>query len=296
MGLPMLCQWLIITYGWRGTYIIFSGLAANLLAAAALLRPLPTDKKEDLKISDVINDKCHSCICRIFGCHIICASPLLLGILVGLFFLSASSHTFVTFLLLRVSDLGVEPMHASYLITILGASSFATRLLHGWFVDRRVISPAVIFIASIVLWGLLNLAFPVIIGYWWIACFCVLFGFSNGIYNSLHYVVVKDSVYKEHFTGAIGLDLTAFGLGCFVGIPIAGKLYDIFGSADVAFYCTGISALISAIVFSLTHILQRRHNNHTMRRTYQTDEKQHSENISMTCEDDKTLFQLISVM
>ncbi|XP_070574894.1 monocarboxylate transporter 12-like [Ptychodera flava] len=150
MGLPPICQLLIQRYGWRGTVIILSGMCANLCVAAALLRPLNVREKFNREICCNTADREHLCLrfVRLFGFHIICSQPSIIGIMLAMSFLGASNGIFLTFFMQRADDIGIDRMDASLLMTVLGASSCLIRLTHGWFIDLRIVSPVCVLLAA----------------------------------------------------------------------------------------------------------------------------------------------------
>ncbi|XP_078000590.1 monocarboxylate transporter 13-like, partial [Glandiceps talaboti] len=143
MGIPPLTQLLIYKYGWQGACIVLSGVIAHLCVAATLLRPLNTATKDN-QMTEQRNNHCvRMCkrICMLFGFHLLWVQPRVIGFVVCILFLSASNGTFLTFLLQRTGDAGIDPTDGALLMTVIGASSCITRLTHGWFIDLRLVPP-----------------------------------------------------------------------------------------------------------------------------------------------------------
>ncbi|XP_070555402.1 monocarboxylate transporter 13-like isoform X1 [Ptychodera flava] len=142
MGLPPLCQILIQGYGWRGTLIILSAMSANLSVAGALLRPLCSNEKIARQDGKSL-DREHRCLrfVRLFGFHIIYLQPSIMGITLAIGFIGAASGIFITFFMQRLDEIGVDRVDASLLNTVVGAAALSIRLIYGWFIDLRVISP-----------------------------------------------------------------------------------------------------------------------------------------------------------
>ncbi|XP_070557963.1 monocarboxylate transporter 12-like [Ptychodera flava] len=258
MGLPPICQLLIQRYGWRGTFIILSGMSANLCVAAALLRPLPTkEKNEDINTNSVDRgDTCFSFIRR-FGFHIICLQPSTIGISIANSFLGATNGTFITFFMQRTVDIGIGRMDASLLLTVLGASSCLMRLTHGWFIDLRIVSPVSVLIGSILMWTVFLLISVFVVNYWGLMILSVCFGLTSGLYNPLPFVVYKDAVERKNLSSAYGLHLFSFGVGNLIGIAITGALYDVTGTSDIMMYSAATWAFLSAAILAITKICAR---------------------------------------
>ncbi|XP_070557961.1 monocarboxylate transporter 13-like [Ptychodera flava] len=257
MGLPPICQLLITRYGWRGTFIILSGMSANLCVAVTLLRPLPT-KEKNANINTVQRKhRCFSFIRR-FGFHIICIQPNTIGISLAISFLGATNGTFLTFFMQRVADIGIGGMNASLLLTVLGASSCLMRLTHGWFIDLRIVSPVSVLIGSILLWTVFLLISVFVVNYWGVMILCVGFGLTSGLYNPLPFVVYKDAVERRHLSSAYGLYLFSFGIGNLIGTAITGALYDVTGTSDITMYSAATCAFLSAAILAITNIFAKR--------------------------------------
>ncbi|XP_070557999.1 monocarboxylate transporter 13-like [Ptychodera flava] len=256
MGLPPICQLLIQRYGWRGAVIILSGMSANLCVAAALLRPLNVREKLIKDSSHNTPDREHLCLrfVRLFGFHIICSQPSIIGIMLAMTFFGSSNGTFLTFFMQRADDTGIDRMDASLLMTVFGASSCLIRLTHGCFIDLRIVSPVCVLIGSIFSWAILLLVFVFVMNYWGIMTLCVFLGLTNGLSNALPYVVFKDAVERQFIANAYGLFLFSYGIGNFIGISISGALYDSTGTSDVTIYSAAICGFISAVILTITKV------------------------------------------
>ncbi|XP_070556146.1 monocarboxylate transporter 13-like [Ptychodera flava] len=256
MGLPPLCQLLIERYGWQGTVIILSGMCGNLFVAAAFLRlqiPMAKSNRENDTDSAKRGRLCMR-LTRLLGFHIICMKPGMIGLLLAVGCTGASYGIFVTFFMQRADEIRIERMDASLLITAFGAASFLMRLVHGWFIDLRIVSPVCVLIGSITTWSALLLAFVFVTNYWGVMTLSVLLGLASGLTNSLPFVVFKDAIGRKHVASAFGLCLVSIGLGSLIGITIAGALYDMTGTSDVTFYSAAAWGFLHSVILTTTKI------------------------------------------
>lgn len=65
----------------------------------------------------------------------------------------------------------------------------------------------------------------------------------------LRSIVVVDLLGLENLTNAFGITSMFFGLGSFIGVPVAGVIYKYTGNYDGSFIFSGCSILLSGLLF-----------------------------------------------
>jgi MFS family permease len=145
---PVICQSLIVAYGWRVTYAVF-GLAAlvvGLPLAGFFVYEKPGTRDVRGLVTQTGAGVAEAMRHRAFW------------ILSATLFLAAMSITgTVTHLAALLTDRGMSPRQASFALWALGAASLCGRLATGWLLDRFFgarVGMALLFLNAIALWVL----------------------------------------------------------------------------------------------------------------------------------------------
>ncbi len=85
-----------------------------------------------------------------------------------------------------------------------------------------------------------------------LAIYSAVFGFTIGAYVGLTSVILVDLLGLDHLTNAFGLLLLFQGIASLVGPPVAGTLFDNFGSYAPGFVLAGVMITASgAMLFAI---------------------------------------------
>ncbi|XP_077984782.1 monocarboxylate transporter 12-like [Glandiceps talaboti] len=193
---------------------------------------------------------------KLSGFHLLLKYRVLICVTSSAVLFTASQLINYIFIVIRAVDIGVSPLMAAILITIIASGSGTGRLVHGWFVDKRLISPiglmalaaTVEFIATVMFMYSSNFGLMVVS--------CVLFGLSIGVFIPLLTVSSKAIVGMGNLPSAIGLTIAGQSFGTLL-LPLAGTVYEISSDSRTPFYVGGASSAACAILLSLTTIYQR---------------------------------------
>jgi MFS family permease len=153
-----------------------------------------------------------------------------------------------------VVDAGFSEASGSRLLAVMGVASLCGRVVLGMAADRcgrvRVYKCAIgALAAAALLWPETAPALAAI------AAFAVAYGFAAGAYPSLHTTIIADFFAAEHgdkMFSLLGCSFASDVLGAIVGPPIAGTLFDEYGSYRGAAYYTAGCLLVG--VYCLTRI------------------------------------------
>ncbi|OQV17091.1 putative Monocarboxylate transporter 2 [Hypsibius exemplaris] len=264
---------LIDHYGGEGALLIEGGLALQGCVFALLLRPIPPNEKCK-KYNDVIESKneriplqkaplddgsakpfplmmlpnCAPKVYETMGSVVRSRTFWLFAVSQFLTFVSSMGP--LVFLYNRaVLDLGVEPMQASYVLSILGIANTCGRLLFGALANRFPKSSLYLLSGTIMTYGVAT-AFSVLgTSFWSLAIYAVIFGAGYGCMFALTTVVLVD-LFGIGLFGPIYGNIGLFrGVAALAGPPFAGWLIMATGQTHTAvFVLKGILGFVGGAV------------------------------------------------
>ncbi|MFC1993097.1 MFS transporter [Chloroflexota bacterium] len=253
MVTPLVASWLILSYGWRNAYIILGIITAvGIVSLAQLLKRDPAQKglipygmyHDDANSSDLTNDKgislreaAHTkqlwALCAIYFIYIYCAL------------------TFIVHIAPHAIDLGISVTHAASLVSIIGGASIIGRLVMGGASDRIGCKRAMVICFLFLIAALSWLQFAGEL--WALYLFVVLYGFSHGGFIALVSPMVADLFGTRSHGVILGVVLFFGQFGGAVGPLVAGRVFDVTSSYQLAFL---ILIIIGAIGFILVPLLR----------------------------------------
>ncbi|XP_061644383.1 monocarboxylate transporter 5 isoform X1 [Phyllopteryx taeniolatus] len=157
----------------------------------------------------------------------------------------------------RARTLGIDPMDASFIISVAGITETIAQLASGWVTDRNLFHKYHYHKAYLILCGLVNLLSPLATSYILLMVYAVFFAIFCGGYMALLLPVLVDLVGAEKLNNSMGFSMFFVGLGCLTGPPLAGFLYDYMQTYDCSFYLAGLCYLLSSLSLFLEPLAQR---------------------------------------
>ena len=79
--------------------------------------------------------------------------------------------------------------------------------------------------------------------------YSILFGAGTGLFALTVYTALADVFYGKHLGSITGLTITSLGLGFALGPWLAGYIYDLAGSYQIAFIIATASMAIACALF-----------------------------------------------
>ncbi|XP_034068033.1 monocarboxylate transporter 2-like isoform X2 [Gymnodraco acuticeps] len=260
--LAPLNQYLLYTYGWRGSFLIFGGLMLNCCVAGALMRPViarcktsncapqknePNESNTKLKESCMKGAKSFLDLTffndRGFVIYLIGSIMFVFGGYAPIIFLSAYAI-----------DQGVDEFSAALLLTIMGLVEMFVRPATGLIASSKRVRPRIqyFFSFAMVFTGTVNLLCPIITVfksyfYTFLMTYTVFFGVGFGMVFALIFECLMDLMGNERFPSAFGLVTFIEFLPMLLGPPAAGLLVDIFGDYKYLFFMCGTVILTGGI-------------------------------------------------
>ncbi|XP_072021740.1 monocarboxylate transporter 13-like [Amphiura filiformis] len=157
----------------------------------------------------------------------------------------------------RAVNAGISQNDAAFLITLVGTGSFVGRAGHGFVIDRKWVGRQTMLTVSIGVTGVLTLMNPLMDTFRLLCMYSVLYGFNNGIANSLVFALMKLQVSNNEAAAALSFGTLVFTLSNTIGGVLAGVLFDTTGGYDIPFYFAGVvilsGTLLLSIVFTINH-------------------------------------------
>ncbi|MFC1980391.1 MFS transporter, partial [Chloroflexota bacterium] len=171
--------------------------------------------------------------------------------LVGLF-LSLNVHFILTHTVPHAIDIGISPMDAAVILSLVGGTAFFGRLIVGSVSDVLGRKPLAYTCIILQAGALISLIWAQDL--WTFYLFAVVFGFTWGGLGTLIAALVGD-VFGTHSIGAImGTVNLGYSFGAAVGPAMGGFMFDASGSYVTVFAIGAVMILISSLFVALVRI------------------------------------------
>lgn len=174
------------------------------------------------------------------------------------FFYSDFSIFFLYGQVRLAEDSGIDPIQAALLINFVAFGSVIVRPFFGKLMDMRYVNRLTALQITLLLLSVFTTLVPIATNYEWLATYAFLFGFLEGCFVISLPLIVQDLVEKKQQAFALG------SLFCFRSIPmtagpsIAGWIYDVTQSYNVAFFSAGVVTVLSTCVMFLVPLFKNR--------------------------------------
>ena len=237
---------LISHYGWRNSYSILSLIAFFTMIPCSLVL-----RKSHAKASPLPDDTNKEKVDNAYG-----LSPsqavrmssfwLMIGIL---FLLSACAYCVLTHIVPHAIDIGIDPIKAASMLSLIGLGGLLGRLGMGRASDsigsKKGMLIAALLMGASVLWlmGSFNL--------WMLYVFSMIFGFAFGATAPLNAALIGDTFGLRHIGLIMAIIEIGWESGAAFGPALAGYIFDITGSYSKAFLATAIASFLGALLIIL---------------------------------------------
>ncbi len=162
------------------------------------------------------------------------------------FFHSFCLFTVTTHIVPHAIDLGISPMEAAPILSILGFMSLPSRIFLGTLTDRVGRKPIALLSAILMMAAMVWLMWSS--GLWMLYIFAVIFGIGFGGLSPASTAMVSDSFGTRNLGSIMGLLEIGWVLGAAAGPALAGYIFDTTGKYFLAFLLMAVASLIVAIL------------------------------------------------
>lgn len=169
--------------------------------------------------------------------------------------------------------LGIPSQQASMMIGFMSVSSTVGRLFFGKISDSPKVNRLMVYQISMLMMGIANTMCPMMKSFGGLLAYNVLFGFFEGCYVCQCAVLVGDIVGLDRIASGVGTLFGIKSIPLMLGPPLAGFLYDISNSYEVAFYIAGAVPIISALLmFFIPNLMPPKDHPFWKRRSHSSNE------------------------
>ena len=242
-------SWLIISYSWRSAYIVLGIIAlVVIIISGSLLKRAPqsTQRLSDgLSENITVSDNVPKSAMQASGFTLReVVRTRTFWIVLGIYFsFGFCRSTFIPHIAAHVQDMGFSLADGANVLATLTITSIAGRFWLGWFGNRLAFMVSFLVTTIALIWALFTHDL------WGLYLFAVIFGFGWGAQAVLRITVAVETVGLVSIGLLMGIWGFAEAGASAMGSYMAGYLFDIYGSYQVAFLI-GIPISIAGMVLS----------------------------------------------
>lgn len=229
-------QYLLNTYGWKGSFMILGGLLLNCCVAGSLMRPVEpkasTESKNKVSVSETdssvkkrqkklsvweeINKYLDFSLFKHRGFLIYLSGNVIMFL--GFF-------APVIFLAPYAKDKGIDEYSAAFLLSVMAFVDMFARPTVGLIANSKLIRPRIqyFFSFAVMFTGICHLLCALAEDYTSLVVYAVFFGLGFGSVSSVLFETLMDLVGAQRFSSAVGLVTVVECCPVLLGPPLAGK-------------------------------------------------------------------------
>ena len=247
--MPLLASWLIASFGWRQSYMIFGVVSAvSIVSVAQFLRRDPSQK--GLQPYGSLEEGANGLDLSDGGLSLQMAiGTRQFWMVCAMYFISwYCSRNVMVHIVPHALDLGISPVHAASIISIIGGASILGRMAVGVAGDRYSNRRALVMCFAVLVIALswLQQAREL----WALYLFAAIYGISHGGFFTLVYPLLAELMGTRSHGVITGLVLFISQSGGAIGAVLPGRIFDLTGSYQLAFIIL-IAMSIIGLVLSL---------------------------------------------
>uniref|UniRef100_A0A8C5V1V0 Monocarboxylate transporter 2 n=1 Tax=Microcebus murinus TaxID=30608 RepID=A0A8C5V1V0_MICMU len=253
-------QYLLDTYGWKGSFLILGGIFLNSCVAGSLMRPL-VPKKTTSKSKNKIAVKAESSgVKKIHEKSTWEKINMYLDFSLFkhrgyLIYLSGNVIMFfgffapIIFLAPYAKDKGINDYQAALLLSVMAFVDMFARPSVGLIANSKLVRPRIQYFFSLAVMfnGVCHLLCPLAQTYTSLVVYAVFFGLGFGSVSSVLFETLMDLVGAPRFSSAVGLATVVECGPVLLGPPLAGKLVDITGEYKYMYLSCGAIVFVASV-------------------------------------------------
>ncbi|XP_021330400.2 monocarboxylate transporter 6 [Danio rerio] len=276
--LPLLANYLLRNFGWRGSFLVLGGVLLNCCVCGAVMRPLAAKPKMETRTKETDNHHLKTnCLSvhqglkgrlratlstimtflrRHMAFDLLCSNPYFCAYALGVSWMMLGFVVPLVYLVPYATAYGMEQDQAALLMAILGLINIivrpATALVFGLPRFRGSHNFAYLFAIAVVINGLSNCVCGIGTSFLVLLVYVILFGFSMSLVGSLLFTVLMDTVEMSRFPSALGLISIMESIMLLLGPPLAGILVDSTGQYIYVFFACSVTGSTAGLFIMLS--------------------------------------------
>jgi predicted MFS family arabinose efflux permease len=163
-------------------------------------------------------------------------------------FMSTCLHLVWVHIVPHATDIGIDPIKAATIISIIGVSSVLSRVLTGRVLD--IISGKVPGMIGALLLFIALASLVWVKGLWMLYLFALIFGIGWGVLSTVVVILITDNFGGPNLGLIMGTMQTAFALGAAIGPAMGGLVFDAQNSYIMAFLAASAIMFISIFLIA----------------------------------------------
>ncbi|KAJ1061584.1 hypothetical protein K5549_002619 [Capra hircus] len=299
-------QYLLNTYGWKGSFMILGGLLLNCCVAGSLMRPVEpkasTESKNKVSVSETdssvkkrqkklsvweeVNKYLDFSLFKHRGFLIYLSGNVIMFL--GFF-------APVIFLAPYAKDKGIDEYSAAFLLSVMAFVDMFARPTVGLIANSKLIRPRIqyFFSFAVMFTGICHLLCALAEDYTSLVVYAVFFGLGFGSVSSVLFETLMDLVGAQRFSSAVGLVTVVECCPVLLGPPLAGKLVDETGQYKYMYLACGAVVVLASVWLLIGNainyrLLAREKKNIHTKESQETEPLKTSQSPSVNIESGKT--------
>ncbi|KAM9780123.1 solute carrier family 16 member 6b [Neosynchiropus ocellatus] len=148
---------------------------------------------------------------------------------------------------------GVEPHHASYMLSVMAVAEVVGRLSIGVILNKARCRKIRVLLVCVALMSVVLLTFTLVTEFWGLVICCALYGYFMGTVGSTHIPMLaeEDVVGIQKMASSAGVYVFIQSFAGLAGPPLGGLLVDLTDNYGAAFYSCAAGMGLSAVFLAL---------------------------------------------
>ena len=249
LAMPPLASWLILSYGWRNAYIIIGLIClVGIVSVAMFLKrdPAQIGQLPYGATKEVANDV--DFIVRHYSLREAIGSRQFWQFSISWFIVSFCAMTVLVHIAPRATDIGISATVAAAILGAIGGFSIVSRVMAGIISDR--IGNKATFIIGLLFLTTSLIGVQFAREAWMFFLFAAVYGIAHGAMYTIFTPLLAALFGLEAIGSIVGVFIFAGTLGGSIGPILAGRIFDVTESYQMAFLLCLALSIIALILMS----------------------------------------------
>ena len=247
MVIPPLAGLLLSIYGWRTAYVIIGVICfIGIIVAALFLKRDPAEIGQLPDGATKITTSDLDIPIPQFSLHDVLTTRQFRAFSTAWFFVSYCAMTVLTQIAAHASDVGISTTVAATVLGAIGGSSIIGRLVMGFVSDK--VGNKLVFVMGLVLMAVSLF----LVGYtrelWMFYLFAALYGYAHGTLYTMFTPLLAELFGIRSLGAIVGVFIFVGTLGGSIGPVLAGRIFDLTQSYQIAFLLCLMLSIIAIIL------------------------------------------------